>query len=56
MVYIHGGAYMWGSSGIERYSPDYLLMKDVVLVTLNYRVGAFGKPRAVGRHILLIFK
>lgn len=36
---------MWGSSGMERYSPDYFFMKDVVLVTLNYRVGAFGKLR-----------
>lgn len=42
MVYIHGGGFMWGSSGIEMYGPDYLLQKDIVFVSLNYRVGAFG--------------
>lgn len=43
MVYIHGGAFMWGSSGTEMYGPDYLIQKDIVFVSLNYRVGAFGK-------------
>lgn len=42
MVYIHGGAFMWGSSGVEMYGPDYFMQKDVVFVTFNYRVGAFG--------------
>lgn len=43
MVYIHGGAFMWGFTGLERYSPDFLLLKNVVLITINYRLGAFGK-------------
>lgn len=42
MVYYHGGGFMWGSSGTEMYGPDYLMQKDIVFVTLNYRVGAFG--------------
>lgn len=42
MVFIHGGAFMWGSSSTELYGPDYLMQKNIVFVSLNYRVGAFG--------------
>lgn len=43
MVFIYGGAFMWGSNSMQSYSPDYFLLKDVVIVTMNYRVGALGK-------------
>lgn len=33
---------MVGSSGEIVYGPDFLLQKNVVLVTLNYRLGVFG--------------
>lgn len=42
MVYIYGGAFQTGSSSTMIYSPDFLLMADVVVVTFNYRVGALG--------------
>jgi cholinesterase len=42
MVFIHGGAFMRGSSSTDMYGPDYLLKKDIVLVTFNYRIGALG--------------
>lgn len=42
MLYIHGGGFVRGSSSTGLYSPDYLLQKDVVLITFNYRLGAFG--------------
>lgn len=42
LCYIHGGAYQSGSSTPRIYSPDYLLMADVVVVTINYRLGALG--------------
>ncbi|KFB50589.1 AGAP006227-PA-like protein [Anopheles sinensis] len=42
MLWIHGGAFMRGSSGTDMYGPDYLIQKDVVLVSFNYRIGAFG--------------
>ncbi|ETN61217.1 esterase B1 [Anopheles darlingi] len=42
LLWIHGGAFMRGSSGTEMYAPDYLLQKDVVFVSFNYRIGAFG--------------
>uniref|UniRef100_A0A182JKE7 Carboxylic ester hydrolase n=1 Tax=Anopheles atroparvus TaxID=41427 RepID=A0A182JKE7_ANOAO len=42
MVYIYGGGFVEGTSGTELYGPDYLIEKDIVLVTFNYRVGALG--------------
>lgn len=42
MVYIHGGAFWGGGSHLDTYSPDYLMMGDIVLVTFNYRVGPLG--------------
>lgn len=42
MVMIHGGAYHSGSSSPDRYGHDYLIEKDVIVVTFNYRLGAFG--------------
>lgn len=42
MIYIHGGAFQSGSNTTKAYGPDYLLMADVVVVTINYRLGALG--------------
>lgn len=42
MVYIHGGGFVGGSSSVLVYGPDYLLEKDVVFVSFNYRLGALG--------------
>jgi len=41
MVWIHGGAFIYGSGG-GTYEPVRLVAKDVVVVTLNYRLGALG--------------
>lgn len=43
MVYIHGGGFISGSGTAEFYGPDYFLSEDVLVVTLNYRLGALGK-------------
>ena len=40
MVWIHGGSFMDGSSNI--YRGNYLLDKDIILVTLNYRLSILG--------------
>lgn len=34
---------MHGSCGPEIYGPDYILQNNVILVTINYRVGVLGK-------------
>lgn len=43
MVWIHGGAYIFGDSLQSTYGPDFILGEDVILVTFNYRLGALGK-------------
>jgi hypothetical protein len=48
MVFIHGGGFSSGSGSAEFYGPDYFLNEDVVVVTLNYRLGALGKLRKGG--------
>jgi carboxylesterase type B len=40
MLFIHGGAFLTGSS--MSASPDLFVNNDVVLVTINYRLGLFG--------------
>ncbi|KAF9413122.1 hypothetical protein HW555_008564 [Spodoptera exigua] len=42
MVWIHGGAFAMGSGNAFLYGPDHLVGAGVVLVTLNYRLGALG--------------
>ncbi len=42
MVWIHGGGHQFGSGDFPMYQGDALPMKGVVLVTINYRLGAFG--------------
>merc|ERR1719397_1331134 len=42
MVFIHGGAFIHDSSDPGKYGPELLVSQDVVLVTLNYRLGALG--------------
>jgi para-nitrobenzyl esterase len=42
MVFIHGGGFGGGSGSIAVYNGSGLAKKGVVLVTVNYRVGAFG--------------
>lgn len=43
IVFVHGGAYVGGSGATALYGPELFLDKDVVLVTLNYRLGIMGK-------------
>ena len=41
MVWIHGGAFINGSGGL--YDSRWLASRgDIVVVTLNYRLGALG--------------
>ena len=42
MVWIHGGGHQFGSGDFSYYQANGLVEKDVVLVTINYRLGAFG--------------
>jgi carboxylesterase type B len=50
MFWIHGGGWLSGSGNSDIYGPQYLLDKDVVLVTINYRLGPLGKFQTVYVH------
>ncbi|HUB51515.1 MAG TPA: carboxylesterase family protein [Terracidiphilus sp.] len=42
MFWIHGGGYSGGASDEPRHNGDFLPLKGVALVTINYRLGVFG--------------
>ncbi|CAH1182810.1 unnamed protein product [Phyllotreta striolata] len=42
MVYVHGGAFLYEAGAIQYYDPKYLMDYDIVVVTINYRLGVFG--------------
>ena len=40
MVWVHGGGFMFG--GGYGYGPRFFMDEDIILVTINYRLGVFG--------------
>jgi len=48
MFWIHGGGFVAGHGGPGLYGPDYLMDKDVVLVSFNYRLGLLGNCSRFG--------
>jgi para-nitrobenzyl esterase len=42
MVWIHGGAFVFGSGSQATFSGVEFARKDVILITINYRLGRFG--------------
>lgn len=42
IFYIHGGGFAEGSGNDFFHGADFLIEQDVILVTFNYRLGAFG--------------
>lgn len=42
MVWVHGGSFDSGSGDSWVYGPDFFVNEGVVVVTMNYRLGAFG--------------
>ncbi|XP_037043953.1 cholinesterase 2-like [Bradysia coprophila] len=42
LFFIHGGSFNIGSSNSNLNMPDYILEKEIVIVTINYRLGPFG--------------
>lgn len=41
MVWFHGGGYVRGGS--HQFGPQFFMREDIVLVTVNYRLGVLGK-------------
>lgn len=42
MVWLHGGGFTFGSGNAFLYGPDFLVAENIVLVTINYRLGPLG--------------
>ncbi|CRL03418.1 CLUMA_CG016445, isoform A [Clunio marinus] len=42
MIWIHGGSFVYGSGDTIDYGPKYLMEEGVIVVTINYRLGALG--------------
>ncbi|XP_071439355.1 venom carboxylesterase-6-like isoform X2 [Hetaerina americana] len=40
LIVIHGGAFMFGTG--QFYGPNYVLDRNMILVTINYRLGPLG--------------
>jgi carboxylesterase type B len=45
MVFFHGGLFLAGSA--STLSPKYFMDENVVVVTVNYRLGALGNLLAL---------
>lgn len=42
MVYIYGGGFYEGSASLDDLSPDFLIIQDVIIVTIQYRLHVLG--------------
>lgn len=42
MVWFHGGGFYKGCGDYAHYGPDFLIEKNVVFVSMNFRVGVLG--------------
>uniref|UniRef100_A0A6P7GIH5 Carboxylic ester hydrolase n=1 Tax=Diabrotica virgifera virgifera TaxID=50390 RepID=A0A6P7GIH5_DIAVI len=42
LVWVHGGAFLNGNGSLVDYSPELLVEKGIVVVGIQYRLGAFG--------------
>ena len=42
MVFVHGGAFVVGTTSNDWYTGEHLARRDTVVVTFNYRLGVFG--------------
>ena len=42
MVFIHGGGFQFGTGSDDAHNGTSIAKKDVILITINYRLGIFG--------------
>ncbi|KAE8748921.1 Carboxyl/Cholinesterase 24 [Frankliniella occidentalis] len=40
--FIHGGSFLFGSGSSLTFGPEFFMLNDMVVVTINYRLNAFG--------------
>jgi carboxylesterase type B len=51
VVFIHGGAFMYGAA--SHYDTSTMMDKDMVVVSLNYRLGPLGKTNLHDHNIIM---
>nr|XP_021191902.2 juvenile hormone esterase [Helicoverpa armigera]WRX05975.1 CCE020a [Helicoverpa armigera] len=42
LVFIHGGGFAFGSGHQDLHGPEYLVSKNAIVITFNYRLNVFG--------------
>lgn len=42
MVYFFGGGFIVGDATFKSFGPEFFMQHNVVIVTLNYRIGVYG--------------
>ena len=42
MLWIYGGGFIMGESNNPKYNPQYLIDRDIIFVSFNYRLGLLG--------------
>lgn len=52
LVWFPSGGFNAGSGDDDMYGPDFFMDQDVVLVTLNHRLGAIGKNLSVLKNVM----
>lgn len=43
LVFLFGGGFEKGDPSRDLHGPDYLMQKDIIFVTIGYRLGPLGK-------------
>lgn len=43
LIWFHPGKFQEGGAVIQYWNPQYLIEHDIIVVTVNYRLGPFGK-------------
>ena len=43
MIFLFGGGFEKGDPTRDLHAPDYFMMKDLVFITVGYRLGPLGK-------------
>lgn len=49
IIYFHGGAFMFGLTSL--YGPKYFMDKDIILVTVQYRLGPLGRNKIIALNL-----
>lgn len=45
MIWIHGGGFYSGSA--QQYGPAHLIKNNIIVVTIQYRLGSLGKHNQI---------